>query len=208
MVRNDWYRNEDWSPDIESEFFARLDRARSQRDQYLVIQALTLATSHPGVALRLLELYYGSRRNHSHMARALLANARARVSLGELDVAVAVYLDLLEHEREHPAVRTGVELDLPYLIATKRMVHRYALAQELLEQSDGNFTWPVALFKWSASLAIIFSETGRKDAAKKYARIAVEAAEIRKSGFRYHQNLGLVESSDRQTVKTMYRLAG
>ncbi len=60
---------------IEENFYSKLKRARSQRDQYLAIQALTLADDHPRTSLRLLDEYFVSRKDEFDDVRALLAKA-------------------------------------------------------------------------------------------------------------------------------------
>jgi len=42
MTATDWFRNREWNAEIEKDFLAQLARSRTQSDQYLVIQALTI----------------------------------------------------------------------------------------------------------------------------------------------------------------------
>jgi hypothetical protein len=55
MGSEDWYRNQEWNQEIEESFFEKLKRSRSQKAQYLLIQAYYLVESHPDVVLRLAE---------------------------------------------------------------------------------------------------------------------------------------------------------
>ena len=61
MTSDTWYRNEDWNDEIEDFFYSKLNRARSQREQYLVIQALSLSKTHPNISLRLTREYFESK---------------------------------------------------------------------------------------------------------------------------------------------------
>lgn len=55
MGSEDWYRNDEWNHEIEEIFFKKLGRSRSQKTQYLKIQAGYLVESHPDIVLRLAE---------------------------------------------------------------------------------------------------------------------------------------------------------
>lgn len=54
MASEDWYRNERWGQEIEEDFFAKLKRSRSQKTQYVKIQAGYLIENYPEITLRLL----------------------------------------------------------------------------------------------------------------------------------------------------------
>ncbi len=57
MSNTDWYRNTQWNEEIEKDFFTKLNRSRSKRDQHLVIQALSLTKNYPEVTLQLINHY-------------------------------------------------------------------------------------------------------------------------------------------------------
>ena len=98
MSSEDWYRNKDWSQETRDAFFKKLERARSQRDQYLVIQALTLSKTHPKITLELVDYFFETRTNSFEDMRALLAKADAYRSMGQHGDAVAAYKSVLEQE--------------------------------------------------------------------------------------------------------------
>lgn len=82
-MATDWFRQEIWHEEIEKDFFAQLARSRSQRDQYLVIQALTIATRYPMVSIRLIDLYFETKKSSSDDVRALSARADAHLRLAK-----------------------------------------------------------------------------------------------------------------------------
>lgn len=57
MGRLDWCQNKSWDADIEAAFFDKLGRAKN-KSWYLGIQTSALVSSHPEVALRLLDRYF------------------------------------------------------------------------------------------------------------------------------------------------------
>jgi len=81
---DDWYRNEAWNPDIEKAFFEKLSRARSQRDQYLAIQAIELAPHLPHAALKLVDHYFETRKSDSDYLQVLLAKVFAYEALKDI----------------------------------------------------------------------------------------------------------------------------
>ena len=111
MSSDDWYRNKDWNTEIEEAFYKKLSRARTQRYQYLVIQALALTDNHPNIALRLTDEYFESREDQFEDVRALLAQATAYISLGKQKETVTVYQAILAREKEFPKHQTTVYLD-------------------------------------------------------------------------------------------------
>lgn len=206
MSNEDWYRHEHWSPEIEKGFFEKLDRARSQRDQYLAIQALTLAPHDPAVALKLVDRFFETRNEEFHDLTVLMAQAEAYLSLGDFAESVDSYKAVLEHEKKHPGHRSNTRVTLPYLIAQHKVRSEYEFALDLLNETAEELTFPVDKFRWQAACALIFADQGLVDEARNHARFAITIANIRKSGFQYHQDLGLVGDNENQVVKSMYRI--
>src|SRR5581483_7696923 len=132
MAKDDWFRNSDWSAEIEASFRAKLARAKDKA-QYLRIQAAYLAKREPDTALRLLEEYFQLGDHFDH-AQAHVSRAEAYLSLGNLAGAVASYEAALERERVFPKLRTQAWVLLLMLIANRRMTQLYPRALELVDQ--------------------------------------------------------------------------
>jgi len=197
---DDWYRNKNWNASIEEHFYSKLKRARTQRDQYLVIQALTLADNHPEVSLRLVNEYFESRKDKFDDVRALLAKATAFRALNDLDGCISAFKEVLGREREFPNHQTGVYLDYPYLVATRKIENEYANALDVLNEHVDRLTFPLDHYKWHASKALISSDGSE---AKK----ALEAAKVKRSGFRFHQDVGLVGKEHEKTIKHLCKIS-
>jgi len=200
MSSEDWYRNKDWNEEIEGNFFTKLKRARSQRDQYLVIQALSLTDTHPKVSIRLVEQYFESRQDEFDDVRALLAKAQAYLELGEIDNAMESFRAVLTREAKFSSHQTGTYIDYPYIVATRKIEKEYDNAITVLTENIDRLTFPLDHFKWHAAKALM-----QKDGLQ--ASKALEAAEVKKSGFSFHQNVGLVGKEHAKTIKQLCKIS-
>jgi hypothetical protein len=78
------------------------------------------------------------------------------------------------------------------LVATKRIESEYQSALSVLTERVGDLMFPLDVFKWHAAMSIIHAELNDTERSKKFAGLALDAAQVKKSGFRFHQSLGLV----------------
>jgi hypothetical protein len=190
MGREDWYRNNDWSSTIEAAFFAKLGRARTKH-QYLRIQARTLARCQPEVALRLLDEYFKLGDSFDH-ALAHVDRASAYLALGDTEAAIAAYEAALNYEEHRPNVKTQAYLDLPFMIASLGITSRYEQALLLLEHHQARLVFPLEHFRWHAAQTLILSARCQNLFAREHAQLALKAAALDHSGFRFHSSVGLV----------------
>ena len=198
MSAEDWYRNTNWNEEVAQGFEARLKRAR-RKAQYLRIQACTLARSYPQVALQLLDRYFELGDDFDH-AQAYVDQATAYRTLGQVENAVKSYEQALHREAMFPNLLTQAYLDLPFLIATIPLPDRFDQAQSLLDQFTSRLFFPVDSFRWNAAYALILEARSLAQEASQHAKAALAAAAKNKSGFRYHQSLGLVGGQYRDLV--------
>jgi tetratricopeptide (TPR) repeat protein len=189
--RNDWYRNADWNAEIASAFFTRLKRSRD-KSQYLRIQASYLCNSHPHAALQLLDQYFLLGDDHFDAAQAKVHKAQAFTALGEIDAALSAYDEALERERQFPNYKTHAYLNFVLLVLDARKLDLYPKALEVLDEFRDRPLFPVDRYKAHGARALILQELGRAAEARSSGTLALAAAAESRSGFRYHQNLGLV----------------
>ncbi|USH03828.1 tetratricopeptide repeat protein [Grimontia kaedaensis] len=190
MSSEDWYRNEEWCEEIEINFFENFKRAR-RKEKYLRIQACTIASTEPDVALSLLEQYFELNDDFDH-AQAYCDMATAYIAKGEMENAINSYSKALERESAFPNLKTDAYILYPLLIAENKLTKLYQSANEVLEEHQKRLMFPVDHFRWHAAKAIISSGSGNNDQAANHASQVFDAAQIKKSGCRFHQNLGLV----------------
>ena len=179
-----------WSEEIESKFFAKLKRAR-RKEQYLRIQACTIARSAPDVALSLLDQYFELCDDFDH-AQAYCDMGAAYIAKGEIENAINAYCRALERESAFPNLKTDAYILYPLLIVENKLTNLYQSANEVLDEHQERLMFPVDHFRWHAAKAIISAENGNDEQAANHASHAFDAAQIKKSGFRFHQKLGLV----------------
>jgi hypothetical protein len=203
MAMSDWFRNTTWSEAIEAEFLRRLSRARSQRDQYIVIQAITLARERPEVTLRLVDLYFSTRSTTWDDGRALEAKAKALAMMEDFPSAAETYRSVLAREKIKPGYRGSAYVDYPFMVATKQLESEYECALAILEDRKANVAFPIGRFLWNAAYALILSAVGRPGEAREYASAAVDAAQEQSSEFCKHRGLGLVGPEHRQLIQRL-----
>ncbi len=191
MSAEDWYRNSKWNSEIASRFEEKLRRAR-RKEQYLRIQASMISKKHPEAALTLLDRYFQLPDDFDH-AQAHVDRASAYLAMARVEEAVSSYEAALRREAEFPRLLTMACVDLPFLIATRRISQRYGQALALLDEFQHRLMFPVDWFKWHAAKASILSEIGERVSAKVHANEALSAASRLESGSRYHPNVGLVD---------------
>lgn len=190
MSREDWYRNKEWNDEVAEVYFAKLKRARN-KDQYLRIQACYLASSYPEVALDLLEKFFALNEPFDY-AQAYCDKAKAYIALGNIEAAIKAYEGALEQESKGSVVKTEAYLSLPMLLAEHGLKEHYQKGIELLEIHIERLIFPVDHFRWHGAMAIFRKDLGDIEEAVKQAGLALDAAQIKKSGFRFHQKHGLV----------------
>ena len=201
--KHDWYRRETWDDEIEQEFFARLKKTRSQRDQYLAIQVISLAQPHPEVSIRLAQHYFETRTGNFNDTRVLAAQGNAHRMLGNAEDALASYQAALARQRKYPSFNAVSGTTIAYYIATEEWEDHYDLALSLLEEDTGGSIWPVAVYSWNAAMALIMSAKSKHDDARRFSLGALEAASVRQTDLTYHRELGLVDESFAPIIKKL-----
>jgi tetratricopeptide (TPR) repeat protein len=202
---DDWFRNTSWNCEIEDAFYKKLARAKDKH-QYLRIQASLLGSRYPEVALRLLDEYFALG-DHLDAAQAHAQRAAAYLCLNQIDSAILAYEAALAREVIFPSLRTRACLELPFLIATRRLSQHYERAIALLEANKDELVFPADRFTWNCALALIRSEQGDRRSAREAAGRALAASSETRSGFRYHPTVELVSSIDASLRRRLNHLA-
>jgi tetratricopeptide (TPR) repeat protein len=206
LANSNWFRNEDWNPNIEADFRQRLARARNKA-QYLRIQASHLAERHPRVTLDLIAEYFAHEPNGVDMAQAHVDRAKAYLALGNVGNAISSYEDALKREQEFPNWKTQAYVDFSCLVANARVISLYTRALEVLDERGKPSLFPVERYRTDGSRALLLQELGRPEEAKLAAERAMAAASQIHSGLRHHPDLGLVKDTSDEFGKRVAALA-
>ncbi|MGJ4997896.1 hypothetical protein ACQR0Z_25980 [Bradyrhizobium sp. HKCCYLS3077] len=205
MARDDWFRNKTWNDEIELNFRQRLRRARD-KSQILRIQASCLAKCHPAVALRLLDEYF-SLGNHFDTAQAYVNKAQAMIALRDVQGALSSYEAALVQEDLHPSFKTQAYLEFACLVIETPVAPLYRRALEILESHGDRLMFPVDRYRANGARALLLQHLGHIQEARDAANAAMAAARETRSGFRYHQNIGLVKDTEDAFAKRIAELA-
>lgn len=198
-MSDSWCRNIVWNDEIEKCFFAKLKRARSQRDQYIMTQASSLISNHPDVALRLVDYYFETRKDTFSDLSCLSVKASALIRKGCVDDALDAYCVILKRQKDFPNIDVGATLRYPYLVACHSILNRYDHALRVLEENKVDNNFPLSHFQWHTARALMMDSV-------EDAKIALSYAEFKKSGYRYHQDLGLVGKEQRVIIKRLRKI--
>jgi tetratricopeptide (TPR) repeat protein len=206
--KEDWYRNTEWDEGIEGAYRAKLSRARSMRPQYLQIQASQLVNKYPEVALSLIDEYFQTYEDFV-VPSAYCVRAEAYVSLGRIEEAVEAYKSALAWEKDHPHFITNARIDLPILVAEKRLEAEYDNAMSVLNDRfrPSDHSWPSMRYYWNGCCALILYEQRQNSDARKFAERALRAATETESPFRYHRSMGLVKDTADEFGLRLKRIA-
>ncbi len=194
-MADDWFRNTSWDHGIEAGFRKKLARSRD-KPQYLRLQAGSLVSGRPEVALRLLDEYFALGAD-LFLADVWRTKAEAHGAMGETDSAVAAFEAALAREESFGKVFTNTRLDYPCFIVLHRLDHLYDRALALADEpSRGGIVLPAEVYKRNAVRAVVLAARNRIQEAREAASLALQSARETHSGIARHPTVGLVDARD------------
>jgi tetratricopeptide (TPR) repeat protein len=208
MGRHDWYRNTEWSEEIEISFRDKLSRSRSQKSQYIEIQAGMIVKNHPYISLRLIDEYFETG-DEFFVSCAFCTQARAHCVIGNFGNAVDSYKRALEWEKLHPGMTSNARIELPILVSEKKIRSEYEFALNILTDrfTKTDHVFANTRYLWNGSCALIYHERGHYMEAREFAERALRAATETQSPFQYHRSIGLVEDTSDEFGIRVKRIA-
>ena len=195
MAKIDWYRRTTWTEADKVDFYLRLKRSHD-KTQYLRIQASTLASAgNYAVAIELLNELLEFYPKISELASAYSQLAEAYAHFGQLNNVIKFYEASLKVQQEYPIVKNSAWLCYPLFLVENEIIEHYPRANSILIEnySESYLDFPLHKYWYNSAKAVLLQYSGDIEVAKKFASAAIDAAELKHSGLRYHPNLGLVD---------------
>ncbi len=183
-VKQDWYRNKTWNPQIEVEFEARLEKARRlNKAQYIRIQAEEIKDHDQNVAIRLFNRVLDEYKNDGDGLQyqfSLSALGEIYLESGEYKKAEDCFRQLQNtpegrygHGFKHGV--DGSDVKLVKTIIYSKQVDKYQEMYTLVKKHDVQMDFLKSLkFDFVYHASILCYEMGKLDEAKEYAQMAVE----------------------------------
>jgi tetratricopeptide (TPR) repeat protein len=214
-MANDWFRKTSWSEADQADFFVRLKRCRTayNKAQYLRIQAFHLegvgSYEMLRASLELLEKMFAEFPEQTQLASAYNQKASCLAKLGDIDNAIVNYQCALETERKFPRVKTNAFMDFGKLVAENKLMRFYDEALTVLEAelNSRGIQFPADTFNAFGIRSLIAAQRGQTQEARKFAKVALEAAAKIDSGLRYHPTVGLVRDKETSFYKSVRAIA-
>jgi tetratricopeptide (TPR) repeat protein len=210
-TRGDWYRKTTWSSRDAEDFERHLARSRSQRAQYIKIQAQTLAGTGQvqvaDAAIQLAHRYLEEDPRGFFEVRAHLTVAEASGTKGDVSAALQAYRNAVHAEARNHGVRCCAYLEFAWFVATRGLIEAFDdVLNAMKSRQETDLVFPIAQYKYFAALALISNELKNREHARRMAQNALEA-EARVAPFSRHKHVGVVEGIDGDIQKRIRRLA-
>ena len=203
-----WYRNTEWTPEIQTAFEAKLSKTRNQRSQYLRIQGSILIDHQPRAAISLLERCIEIDGDYGgyHLAHAKAELARAYLAAGESELMFRALEAAIEQQFSDPVHGTSAPYDYCSIVALEKREDRYDAALALLDRiAPGPFA--LTAFQFHVSRALILWERGLRDEARASAELALIAEGERIGPVPGYPGVGIVPRPNPLTERVIEILA-
>ena len=210
-AHRDWFRKTAWSAQHAADFERNLARSRSQRAQYIKIQAQTLADTGKAqladAAIQLAHRYLKEDPRGFFETQAHLTIAKASGTKGDVSAALQAYRNAVEAEARKPGLRCCAYLEFAWFVATRGLLEAFDDVLSAMNASqEADLIFPIAQYKYFGALALISNELKDREHARRMARNALEA-KARAAPFSRHKGVGVVQGIDGDIQERIRRLA-
>ncbi len=176
MSKEDWYRNETWDINIENSFFEKLKKSRTQKSQYLKIQAFYLLNIEPDVSLRLISYARENCPDEFWEQEFYLFESKILYKKKLLDDALEKAYKSLEWRIKKPGTQTEIIYWLCELVLRMKKKSDYVKCLESMINLHRETPFPIIEYKYHAFASLILLEMQELEKAKIEAKLAIEWA--------------------------------
>ncbi|WP_260482685.1 hypothetical protein [Sphingomicrobium flavum] len=174
MASDDWYRQTVWTGEGAAIFEEKLAKSRTQKAQYLTIQANLIWPHHPEVALELADRAQAESEAGFIDPRIEMARAFANLQLGNVEAVLDHYRAAMERQAQQGGIFTSAALDLCFVAAMFEVEDAYDEALAILEKFSGSPLVNTNAQALGAKALILAAIGGADDQAREYARKALD----------------------------------
>ena len=176
MADENWYRNKIWNDEIEKYFMDKLNKARSQKVQYIKIQTFYLLAKYPSIALKLIKYSREIKIDEFWEQEYCLYESKAFYALKEYSLALEKAFESIEWRRKKPCVRTENIYWLAELVLRTKQKNEYQKSINIMKEMYEETPFPIDKYRYHGFNALLLNELGYKNDAISESRIALEWA--------------------------------
>ncbi len=208
---DDWFRSDSWDDSAQALFWAKLNRARSSRSQYLRIKGLSLLHTNDPARIEAGRML--SQQVLDGYPDDLLQTSSAHYALGESFADECRFDMAKEHLRACLAieatvsVRHGTELRLAEVLIQESADGSRAEVLDLLDAAASQHSpFPATAWRIQVARARVYERTGDPIRAASHASEALGLLASNDSPFPRHPGVGVIRP-DQQTLNELRRIA-
>jgi tetratricopeptide (TPR) repeat protein len=204
-MKDEWYENRVWNPEIEREFFSRVGRAKRKR-AYLIIQAFKILMKYPDVALRLFEEAIRLGEPAKDDCDTYCGIARARLALGQVEESIEMYLKALSLEEEQSTYVSMANLEYPLLVSSRAIYSRFVHAFDV-SWLRRHVSLPIEAFELHCARAIILAAAEEAASARENALAALAASSALSADYIHTSGIDLICNDYPRVIRRLREIA-
>ncbi|WP_024465781.1 hypothetical protein [Treponema pedis] len=176
MADENWYRNEVWNDEIQKRFTDKLNKARSQKTQYLKIQAFYLLDKYPNIALKLIQHSREIKIDEFWEQEFCLYESKAYYALKENSLAIKKAFESIEWRRKKTGTITENIYWLSELVLRLEEKSEYQKCLKIMKEMHEETPFPIIEYKYHGYMALLLNELGNVNDSISEALIAIDWA--------------------------------
>ena len=112
---------------------------------------------------------------------------------------MSYYRLALDEDARRLYVISNIPLTYALVVAERQISSEFANANAALDRYEKHLAFPIAHFEWNAAKALLLN-------CADHAQAALEYVEVKRSGFLFHQKLGLVGTAQQPLIRRLHKI--